>query len=71
MGVNENYSNWFSHQLDTQVGDLSEAQLFTLFIWAHAEWQRARRGPFSLPVNEHSLQFVTCQEKLWRIEEIQ
>lgn len=71
MGVNENYSNWFSHQLDTQVGDLSEAQLFTLFIWAHAEWQRARRGPFSLPVNGHSLQFVTCQEKPWRIEEIQ
>jgi len=48
---------------------LSDAQLFTLFVWAHGEWQRARKRQFSLPVNGHSLQFVTARERLWRMEE--
>ena len=33
--------DWISQQLDAQGSDLSDAQIFTLFIWAHAEWQRA------------------------------
>ena len=49
MGANENYGDWFSQQLDTQGGDLSDAQLFTLFVWAHAEWQRARSSQLSRP----------------------
>jgi len=63
MGANENYGDWFKEQFEAQGGDLSDAQLFTLFVWAHAEWQRARKRPFSLPVNGHSLQFVTVQER--------
>lgn len=69
MGANENYSDWFSQQLDAQGGDLSDAQLFTLFVWAHAEWQRARNSQFSLPVNGHGVQFATVHERPWRIEE--
>jgi len=70
MGANENYGDWFSQQLDAQGGDLSDAQLFTLFVWAHAEWQRARGSQFSLPVNGHGVQFATYHERSWRIKEV-
>ena len=69
MSANENYSDWFSQQLEIQGGDLSEAQLFTLFVWAHAEWQRAKSSSFSLPVNGHGVQFATYAERPWQIEE--
>ncbi|WP_420640500.1 ParB/RepB/Spo0J family partition protein [Candidatus Leptofilum sp.] len=69
MGANENYGSWFKEQFEAQGGDLSDAQLFTLFVWAHGEWQRARRRQFSLPVNGHGLQFVTVEERPWRMEE--
>ena len=69
MGASENYGDWFKEQFEAQSGDLSDAQLFTLFVWAHGEWQRARKRQFSLPVNGHSLQFVTVQERPWRMEE--
>ena len=69
MGANENYGDWFSQQMDSQGGDLSDAQLFTLFVWAHAEWQRARGSQFSLPVNGHGVQFATYHERSWRIKE--
>jgi len=69
MAANENYSDWFSQQMASQGGDLSDAQLFTLFVWAHAEWQRAHRGSFSLPVNGNGVQFDTYQERGWRVGE--
>jgi len=68
MGANENYGDWFSQQMDVQGGDLSDAQLFTLFVWAHAEWQRAKSDSFSLPINGHGMQFATYQERPWRLE---
>jgi hypothetical protein len=69
MGANESYGDWFSQQLDAQGGDLSDAQIFTLFVWAHAEWQRAKSDSFSLPINGHGMQFATYQEQPWRLEE--
>ncbi|NKQ35208.1 MAG: hypothetical protein HF973_06265, partial [Chloroflexi bacterium] len=69
MAANENYSDWFSQQMTSQGGDLSDAQMFTLFVWAHAEWQRSRRGLFSLPVNGNGVQFATYQERGWRVGE--
>ena len=69
MGANEQYGDWFKEQFEAQGGDLSDAQLFTLFVWAHGEWLRARKRQFSLPVNGYSLQFVTAQERPWRMEE--
>jgi len=68
MGTNENYGDWFKEQFEAQSGDLSDAQLFTLFVWAHGEWQRARKRQFSLPVNGHGLQFVTVQERQFSID---
>ena len=65
MGANEGYGDWFHQQLDAQSGDLSDAQLFTLFLWSHAEWQRARRQTFSLPVNGHGVQFAAYAERPW------
>jgi hypothetical protein len=67
MGSNENYSDWFSQQMASQGGDLSDAQMFTLFVWAHTEWGRAHRGSFSLPVNGHGVQFASYQEQGWRL----
>ena len=63
MAANENYSDWFHQQLESQGGELSDAQLFTLFVWAHAEWQRANNRTFSLPHNGHGKQFVVVQER--------
>ncbi|MCI0399009.1 MAG: hypothetical protein L0322_29305 [Chloroflexi bacterium] len=65
MGANEHYGDWFEQKLDAQVGDLSLEQLFTLFVWAHSEWQRARRGQFSLPVNGNGVQFAAYREGAW------
>jgi hypothetical protein len=65
--ANENYGDWFQQKLDAQVGELSLEQLFNLFIWTHAEWQRARHGSFSLPVNGSGMQFVTCREMEWKV----
>ena len=69
MGANENYSDWFAKQLEAQGGELSDAQLFTLFVWAHAEWQRAKSRDFSLPLNGHGVQFALYREQPWRMEE--
>lgn len=70
MGANENYSDWFGQQLDAQGGDLSDAQLFTLFIWTHTEWQRARSNQFSLPLNGQALQFGLYEELPWHSPKI-
>ncbi len=69
MAANENYGDWFSQQLESQGGELSDAQLFTLFMWAHTEWQRASNLTFSLPLNGHGKQFVVVQERPWRVGE--
>ncbi len=67
MGANEKYGDWFAQQMKAQGGDLSDAQMFTLFVWAHTEWQRARRDSFSLPVNGNGVQFAAYQEREWRV----
>jgi hypothetical protein len=45
---------------------LNHQQLFTLFIWAHAEWQRAQRDTFSLPSNGQGSQFAAYREIPWK-----
>jgi hypothetical protein len=63
MGSNENYSDWFAQQLEAQAGELSHAQLFTLFVWAHSEWRRSRQREFSLPVSGNGMQFTSYRER--------
>ena len=46
-------------------GLLLDAQLFTLFAWAYAEWPRAQGQPFLLPLQRHAAQFDTYREQPW------
>ena len=46
-------------------GLLLDAQLFTLFVWAYAEWRRAQGQPFLLPLQRHAAQFDTYREQPW------
>jgi hypothetical protein len=65
MSSSERYDDWFAKQLGEQIGNLSDGQLFTLLVWATAEWQRGLGKPFSLPLND-GLQFATYKSVDWR-----
>ena len=65
LTANESFGDWFAKQLDEQIGELSDAQLFTLLVWAFAEWQRAKSSTFSLSVNRSGLQFSDYSETKW------
>jgi hypothetical protein len=65
MSSSERYEDWFEKQLGEQIGNLSDGQLFTLLVWATAEWQRGLGKPFNLPLND-GLQFATYKMVDWR-----
>ena len=65
LAANESFGDWFAKQLDEQIGELSDAQLFTLLVWAFAEWRRAKSSTFSLTVNRSGLQFADYSECKW------
>jgi hypothetical protein len=65
MSSSERYEDWFEKQLGEQIGNLSDGQLFTLLVWATAEWQRGLGKPFSLPLSE-GMQFATYKMMDWR-----
>lgn len=59
FATSENYDAWFKEQFENAVGDLSLKQLWTLYLWATAEWERVRSAQtILLPVNNQSAQFV-------------
>jgi hypothetical protein len=66
MGANEQYSDWFAQQFEEHIGNLSLEQLWTLFIWATAEWQRAKMETFLLPTTGTAAQFAAYRESEWR-----
>ena len=63
MSSSKSSRDWFKEQLAKNVGELNNAQLWTLFIWTLAEWQRIRGREFLLPVS--SGQYVTYKETDW------
>jgi hypothetical protein len=65
MSSSEKYEEWFEKQLGEQIGNLSDSRLFTLLVWATAEWQRAQGKPFSLPLYD-GVQFATYKMVNWR-----
>jgi hypothetical protein len=65
MSSGEKYDDWFEKQLDEQMGSLSDAQLFTLLVWATAEWQRGQGKAFSLSLND-GVQFARYKSVDWR-----
>jgi hypothetical protein len=59
MTMSESYDGWFTDQLDANQGELSDGQVYALFVLAHTEWSRCKgmsSGPFLLPVNETLMQ---------------
>jgi len=64
MSSNDKYDDWFEKQLAEQIGNLSDGRLFTLLVWATAEWQRGQGKPFSLPLND-GVQFATYKMVDW------
>jgi hypothetical protein len=65
MSSSEKYADWFETQLAEQIGNLSDGQLFTLLLWAAAEWQRGQSKAFSLPLND-GVQFASYKSVDWR-----
>jgi hypothetical protein len=65
MTSSESYDNWFGDQLKEQIGQLSDAQLWTLFIWATSEWQRGKGGEWFIPTDEKGMQFQTVRRASW------
>lgn len=59
----ESHTTWFETQFTEQVGSLSDAQLFTLFVWSLSEYERARHAnAFTLPTDALASGFVTVAE---------
>jgi hypothetical protein len=66
LAKSEKHTDWFAQQLNEQIGDLSLGQMWTLFIWAMSEWQRAKGQKFTLALNGSGVQFATYQEVGWK-----
>jgi len=66
LSKSEKHGDWFAQQLNEQIGDLSLGQMWTLFIWAMSEWQRAKGQKFTLALNGSGIQFATYQEVGWK-----
>ena len=66
LSKSEKHTDWFANQLNEQIGDLSLGQMWTLFIWAMSEWQRAKGQKFTLALNGSGIQFATYQEVGWK-----
>jgi hypothetical protein len=64
MKGSESHAGWFAEQLKTRQGDLADAQLFTLFLWSHAQWSRERQHA-AVPLGKDGLQFGRYQESRW------
>ncbi len=62
LSKSEKHTDWFANQLNEQIGDLSLGQVWTLFIWAMSEWQRAKGQKFTLALNGSGVQFAAYQE---------
>lgn len=69
MRSGEDYDRWFADQFATQQGNLSDAQVMTLFVMAHDEWKRTRKyddQSFFIPVGG-AFQMVPAKREAWEI----
>jgi hypothetical protein len=69
MRSSENYTEWFAEQLKSQQGNLSDAQIYTLFVLVHDEWSRCAsdRNEFYIPMGG-ALQMVSAKLENWRMK---
>ncbi len=70
MSASERWSGWFEAELEAQQGDLSDRQMYTLFIWTVAEWHRLRNSSSAipLPVDGNAQQFIPVRSSRLRPE---
>jgi hypothetical protein len=67
MSSSENYAGWFEKRLDEELGNLADAQLFTLFVLAHGERQRhsSWHASFWAPADNTFTQILQVQTGRW------
>ena len=72
MSASESWRDWFEAELEAQQGDLSDQQMYTLFIWAVAEWHRLRNSSSAipLPVDGNAQQFIPIRSTRLRPEKL-
>lgn len=59
----ESYGDWFSKRLDENAGDLSDAQLYTLFVLALGERERFKgSGDMWIPADNSFMQMVPAKK---------
>lgn len=73
MKSNERYDDWFQKQFKTHKDEMSDGQIFTLFVLAHDEWKRgqrwgADRKQFFVPVDDLH-QMIPVEMVEWKMEE--
>ncbi|MCB0078039.1 MAG: hypothetical protein KDD73_11550 [Anaerolineales bacterium] len=65
MNATERSDEWFATQLNEQIGELSDAQLWQLFLWATAEWQRHKRSHRAFLLPMAGGQLIALQAVVW------
>jgi hypothetical protein len=61
----ESHRDWFKKQLEQNIGELSDAQLYTLLVWALGLWHDRAAYPTTLPVDGAGVQFAAYQRLDW------
>lgn len=69
MSSNERWDDWFLEQFAKQKGELSDGQIFTLFLLVADEWKRAERysndRQFWIPVDDTFAQMAIVTAETW------
>ena len=60
----ESHAGWFLAGLESEVGNLSNGQLWTLCMWAAADWMRSREGTYLLPLADGRV--LRYAERVWQ-----
>ena len=67
----EGHRGWFLQELEKQVGELSDEQVQTLFVWVFSEWRRVKANGYGgdnqypVPVGPNGSQSVLYSEREW------
>ena len=67
----EGHRGWFLQELEKQVGELSDEQVQTLFVWVFSEWRRVKatgyggNNQYPAPVGPNGSQSVLYNERKW------
>lgn len=61
----ESHNDWFPKQLEQNLGELSDAQLFTLLVWAIGQWHDKDSFPKTMPVDGAGVQFAVYRRVDW------